>query len=171
MSKRVISDLVDPVAEKQMADPSKPQPYIGLEHIPEKAIAVGPIGYTSNIRGMCVRFCEGDILFGKLRPNLRKCVRAPVNGLGSTEILVLRAKPEADPGFAAHVLRSEGVFSVAERLTEGTRMPRTSWKTVSDIRVFAPEGRAAQKLIAEILDAAAPSGRISLCWLSIQTRC
>ena len=60
---RLISDFVDLVAEKQLAVPGKPQPYVGLEHIPEKAIVIGPIGDTSNIRGMCVRFREGDILF------------------------------------------------------------------------------------------------------------
>jgi type I restriction enzyme S subunit len=150
---RLISDFVDLVAEKQLAVPSKPQPYVGLEHIPEKAITIGPIGDTSNIRGMCVRFREGDILFGKLRPNLRKCVGAPVDGLGSTEILVLRAKPENDPRFTAHVLRSENVFVAAERLTEGTRMPRTSWKTLSGIEIFAPADSRAQSLIADILDA------------------
>ena len=150
---RLISDFVDLVAEKQLAVPGKPQPYVGLEHIPEKAIVIGPIGDTSNIRGMCVRFREGDILFGKLRPNLRKCVRARVDGLGSTEILVLRPKPENDPRFTAHALRSEGVFIATERLTEGTRMPRTSWKTLSGIQIFAPLDSRAQSYIADILDA------------------
>ena len=32
-------------------------------------------------------------------------------------------------------------------------MPRTSWKTLSEIEVFAPSDRGAQKLIADVLDA------------------
>lgn len=153
MPRTVVSDLVELIADKQVADQTKPEAYIGLEHIPERAIRIEKVGNTQAIRGMCVRFCEGDILFGKLRPNLRKSVLAPVEGLGSTEILVLRPKPGIDPSFAGHVLRSETVFSEAERLTEGTRMPRTSWKTLSGIEVFAPSEPRAQKLIADILDA------------------
>lgn len=153
MPRTVVSDLVEPITDKQIPDQSKPEAYIGLEHIPERAIRIERAGDTAAIRGMCVRFSKGDILFGKLRPNLRKSVLAPVDGLGSTEIIVLRPKPGVDPSFVGHVLRSETVFSEAERMTEGTRMPRTSWKTLSDIEVFAPSDQRAQKLIAHVLDA------------------
>lgn len=153
MPRTVVSDLVEPITDKQIADQAKPEAYIGLEHVPERAIRIERSGDTEAIRGMCVSFSKGDILFGKLRPNLRKSVLAPMDGLGSTEIIVLRPKPGVDPSFAGHVLRSETVFSEAERMTEGTRMPRTSWKTLSEIEVFAPSDQHAQKLIAEVLDA------------------
>ena len=147
-----VSDLVELVTDKRLVDPSQREAYIGLEHIPERAIRIGGAGDTDAIKGICVCFLEGDILFGKLRPNLRKCVRAPVDGLGSTEILVLRPKPGVDPRFAGHVLNSETVFALAEKMTEGTRMPRTSWKSLSNIEVFAPEGNHAQGLISDILE-------------------
>lgn len=153
MPRTVVSDLVEPITDKQIADQAKPEAYIGLEHIPERAIRIERAGDTEAIRGMCVRFSKGDILFGKLRPNLRKSVLAPVDGLGSTEIIVLRPKPGVDPSFAGHVMRSETVFSEADRMTEGTRMPRTSWKTLSDIEVFDASDPRAQKQIADILDA------------------
>ena len=153
MPEPLVSDLVELITDKQVADPGRPEAYIGLEHIPERAMRIVKVGDTETIRGMCVRFCEGDILFGKLRPNLRKSVLAPVDGLGSTEILVLRPKAGVDPSFAGHVLRSETVFFEAERMTEGTRMPRTSWKTLGRIEVSAPSDQSAQKLIADILDA------------------
>lgn len=153
MPEIVVSDLVELIADKQVAALSTPEAYIGLEHIPEGAIRIEKVATTEAIRGMCVRYREGDILFGKLRPNLRKSVLAPVGGLGSTEILVLRPKAGVDASFAGHILRSEAVFFEAERMTEGTRMPRTSWKTLSGIRVFSPSEANAQKLIADILDA------------------
>ena len=153
MPEPLVSDLVDLVTDKGLADPSQREAYIGLEHIPERAVRIERVGDTESIRGMCVHFLEGDILFGKLRPNLRKCVRAPIDGLGSTEILVLRPKLGVDPRFAGHVVSSETVFALAEKVTEGTRMPRTSWKTLSSIEVFAPKGIRAQGLTADILDA------------------
>ena len=126
MPETVVSDLVELVTDKELANSTKPEAYVGLEHIPERAIRIEKVGNTESIRGICVRFFVGDILFGKLRPNLRKSVHAPIEGLGSTEILVLRPKPGVDPAFAGHVLRSETVFFIAEKMTEGTRMPRTS---------------------------------------------
>lgn len=153
MPETLVSDLVELIADKQAADPSNPEAYIGLEHIPEGAIRIAKVGTTEAIRGMCVRYREGDILFAKLRPNLRKSVLAPIGGLGSTEILVLRPKPGVDPSYAGHVLRSEAVFFEAERMTEGTRMPRTSWKTLSGIEVVSPSKADAQKIIATVLDA------------------
>ena len=153
MPRTVVSDLVEFVADKQITDLMKPEVYIGLEHISERSIRIDRVGNTETIRGMCVRFSKGDILFGKLRPNLRKSGLAPLDGLGSTEILVLRPKPGVDHSFAGHVLRSETVFTESERMTEGTRMPRTSWKTLSEIEVFAPSDLLAQKLIADVIDA------------------
>lgn len=153
MPEAIVSDLVDLIADKLVADPTKPEAYIGLEHIPERAIRIERVGTTEVIRGMCVHYREDDILFGKLRPNLRKSILAPVDGLGSTEILVLRPKAGVDPSFAGHVLRSETVFFETEKMTEGTRMPRTSWKTLSGVKVFAPSELLVQKLIADILDA------------------
>ena len=140
MPETVVSDLVELIADKQIADPARPEAYIGLEHIPERAIRIEKVGNTEAVRGLCVRYREGDILFGKLRPNLRKRVLTPADALGSTEILVLRSKPSVDDSFAGHLLRSESVFFEAERMTGGTRMPRTSWKT-SQCRTAPPRGR------------------------------
>ena len=153
MPESLVSDLVELITDKQVADPGRPEAYIGLEHIPERAMRIAKVGDTEAIRGMCVRYREGDILFGKLRPNLRKSVIAPIDGFGSTEILVLRPKSGVNASFAGHVLRSETVFLEAERMTEGTRMPRTSWKTLSGIEVFAPSDANAQGRLAAVLDA------------------
>jgi type I restriction enzyme S subunit len=72
MPEALVSNLVDLIADKQVADHAKPEAYIGLEHIPERAIRIEKVGTTETIRGMCVHYREGDILFGKLRPNLRR---------------------------------------------------------------------------------------------------
>jgi type I restriction enzyme, S subunit len=95
-------------------------------------------------------FCSGDILFGKLRPQLRKCVRVELDGYCSTDILVLRAYEQHDSSYAAKILQSDSVFSAAIRMEEGTKMPRTSWQDIKDIRVLCPPYLEQQK-IAEIL--------------------
>ena len=129
-------------------DPSKP--YVGLEHLPSSGSSLlgaaesGQSISTNNV------FRQGDVLFGKLRPRLRKSVRVLFDGYCSTDILVLRPTANADPGFAGFVLQSDAVFREAIRTEEGTKMPRCSWSTLRKLRVFCPES-SQQRRIAEVL--------------------
>src|SRR5262249_33845540 len=99
-------------------------------------------------------FEREDILFGKLRPNLRKCLSAPFAGYCSTDILVLRAREGVNARYASYVCQSDVVFDAAIRSAIGTKMPRTSWAALSTVSVFAPESETEQAMIADILDGA-----------------
>ncbi len=146
-----LSSLVSLADAKITVRKDPTTPYVGLENIPSRGAQLS--GWelaSSSISTNCV-FQSGDILFGKLRPNLRKCVVAPFNGYCSTDILVLRSNPGIDPSFAGKVLRSERVGVAAERTAVGTKMPRTSWKHLSKLDVFCP-GLPEQSKIAQILD-------------------
>ncbi|MDV2119494.1 restriction endonuclease subunit S [Burkholderia pseudomallei] len=130
-------------------DPTKP--YIGLEHIPSRGAYLTDWALASTSISTNTIFRAGDVLFGKLRPNLRKCIVAPFDGYCSTDILVLRPNEGVDPSFAGKVLRTEQVGIVAEMTSAGTKMPRTSWKHLSELEVFCP-GLHEQARIAQILD-------------------
>jgi type I restriction enzyme S subunit len=146
-----LSDVVWPVDEKIAVKKDLARPYVGLEHIGTRQSQL--LGWASSDSSVSVNsvFEEGDVLFGKLRPNLRKCVSAPFAGYCSTDILVLRARPGNDPRFAARVFQTEPVGMEAERTSMGTKMPRTSWKGLSQFPIYLPEPRHQSK-IAEILD-------------------
>lgn len=148
---RKLEALVRPVDTKITAgkDPSKP--YVGLEHLPSRGahlLGWEPASHSVSTNSI---FSTDDVLFGKLRPNLRKCVLAPFDGYCSTDILVLRAREDVHAGFAARVFQSEGVGAAAERTAIGTKMPRTSWKHLSALQVFCP-GFSEQESIAQVLD-------------------
>ena len=126
--------------------------YVGLEHIVKGdrvLLNSAPSSFSDGTNGM---FEPGDILFGKLRPNLRKSVWVATKGFCSTDLLVLRPIEGVEPRFAAHVASSEVVFNQAERHSFGTKMPRTSWRAVAQSVVFVPP-LDEQRRIAEILDA------------------
>lgn len=146
-----LSELVDQVDDKVAVKKNPDFPYVGLEHIAQRNAYL--LGWAPSERSVSVNsvFQEGDILFGKLCPNLRKCVSAPFAGYCSTDILVLRARNGNDPKFAARVFQTDAVGSEAERTSVGTKMPRTSWKSLSQFVVSVPEPDAQSK-IAEILD-------------------
>jgi type I restriction enzyme S subunit len=97
-------------------------------------------------------FSKDDILFGKLRPNLRKSLKAPFAGYCSTDIIVLRARDGVLPKYAAHVFQWERVFAAASATAVGTKMPRTSWNELGRYRVFKTDSEIEQSRIAAVLD-------------------
>ncbi len=98
-------------------------------------------------------FKEGDILFGKLRPYLRKAFVASFDGVCSTEIWVMRRKDRRiNLKYLYYVLMSEEFISLASSTT-GTKMPRAEWGLVGSFCVRVPS-ITEQEGIASILSAA-----------------
>lgn len=146
-----LSALVSPIEVKITVRKDPTKPYVGLENIPSRGAALMGFGTASSSISTNSIFQANDVLFGKLRPNLRKCVVAPFDGYCSTDILVLRPNTGVDPGFAGKVLRTEEVGAVAEMTSVGTKMPRTSWRLLSEHKVFCP-GLQEQSKISQVLD-------------------
>jgi type I restriction enzyme, S subunit len=146
-----LADLVVPIDIKISSRKDPARPYVGLENIPSRgADLLGWEPASASISTNSV-FAPGDILFGKLRPNLRKSVLASFDGYCSTDILVLRAREGIHAGFAGKVFQTERVGAAAEKTAIGTKMPRTSWKHLSALEVFCP-AFAEQERIARVLD-------------------
>jgi len=148
---RELAELVHCTNEKIIAKKDPNMPYVGLEHIPQRGSEITEHSHAGDSISTNSVFRESDVLFGKLRPNLRKCVLARFAGYCSTDILVLRALPGASPSYAVRVLQSEQVGAEAEKTAIGTKMPRTSWASLKNVKVFAPSISQQQK-IAQILD-------------------
>ena len=98
-----------------------------------------------------LRFKAGDTLYGKLRPNLRKVLRVPFDGVCSTEILPIFPKDTTDGVFLNEVLRSDTLHSHAMQGITGTKMPRTSWAHLKSYTFLLPP-LAEQRAIAAVLD-------------------
>ncbi len=147
-----ISDLVaesavrvDPQA---LADPDTP--YVGLEDIGQGTGTIVSFGRASSATSQKSAFAPGDILFGKLRPNLKKVAHPDLHGICSTDIVVFRAKTDADPDFAFRVLSSDPVIEHAVAQSAGTKMPRAHASSVLSFGTFLPP-LDEQRRIAEVL--------------------
>lgn len=125
-------------------------PYIGLEHIGENSLALLGHGMATDVTSAKMRFKKGDILFGKLRPYLRKIIQAPFDGICSTDIWVLRPTKSLDSDFLFHLVASKKVVDEATRSSEGTKMPRAKWGFLSQMRHVIPSF-SEQRKIAEVL--------------------
>ncbi len=151
---KALADLATLRTEKIVGAKDASKPYVGLEHMASgEPFLLGTARADSSISTNSI-FYRGDILFGKLRPNLRKSLAAPFDGYCSTDILVLQANTGFDSGFVSRVFQREEVFDEAVRTAEGTKMPRTSWARLRQYEVFVPDADAERAAIAAILDAA-----------------
>lgn len=107
--------------------------YIALEHMPRGSVFLNS-WETAKLAGIAsnkTRFRRGDLLFGKLRPYFKKVGVAPVSGVCSTDILVVRPRlPEFLP-FIAVIASSDALIDSISASATGTRMPRASWKDIA----------------------------------------
>lgn len=125
-------------------------PYIGLEHIGRGTLTVLGHGDAGDVRSAKNRFRKGDILFGKLRPYFRKVVRAPFDGVCSTDIWVVRARPGTGQGFLYQLMASQSFVDFVSAASEGTRMPRAQWEHVQRQVVRMPTS-VVQRRVARTL--------------------
>lgn len=126
---------------RQTIDPSllsRDTTYVGLEHIPRRLMWLDTHDTVDAVTSLKAQFEKSHILFGKLRPYFHKVVSAPVAGVCSTDILVVRAADAAMAGFALAAVASDGVILACSAASEGTRMPRTSWKDLAAVQVPWP---------------------------------
>ncbi|MCD6390283.1 MAG: DUF559 domain-containing protein [Desulfobulbaceae bacterium] len=130
-------------------------PYIGLEHIEQESLRLNGWGTSSDVNSAKFRFKKGDILFGKLRPYFRKVVRAPFDGICSTDIWVVRAREGCDQGYLFYWMASYDFVDFASKGSEGTRMPRAKWEHVERFtrpRLSLKEQRAIAHILGTLDD-------------------
>lgn len=140
-----ISDLCDRIVESVNPRDRPDSIYLGLEHVPSGRLLPAAPGRASSVRSTTSAFRTGDVLYGKLRPYLDKAVLAPSDGIGTTELLVLRPKTGIDPRFLVAVLHAPTFLEYAISGTTGSQHPRTSWAHVSAFPLpnFPPRSRRA----------------------------
>lgn len=126
---------------------------IELEHLSQGDGRLLQTIDSSGQRSTKAVFRTGDVLYGKLRPNLRKSYLCEFDGVCSTEIWVLRPdRTEATSEYLAQLVQTER-FVTAACVTSGTKMPRADWGFVSKIPFDVPAVDE-QKRIAAVLRSA-----------------
>ncbi|MDE0103113.1 MAG: restriction endonuclease subunit S [Bryobacterales bacterium] len=113
-------------------------PYIGLADMPRGSIALTDWGEIGSVSSRKTAFKAGDVLFGKLRPYFHKVGIAPVDGLCSTDIIVLSARKSKWSSFVLACVSSSALIAHASQTATGTKMPRTSWQAMSGYELCRP---------------------------------
>ena len=95
-------------------------------------------------------FKKGCVLFGKLRPYLRKYLHVDFDGVCSSEIWVLSANENICSNKYLYRLVSSDKYIQCANVSIGSKMPRADWNFVS-ITPFPVPPMEEQRKIAEIL--------------------
>jgi type I restriction enzyme, S subunit len=127
--------------------------YIGLEHIDSDGSITSLTVSAGDLRSAKFAFSSRHILYGKLRPYLRKVARPDFSGICSTDILPILPGPEIDRDYLYHVLREPRMISMATARSDGANLPRLAPKKLLDFPVLLPP-LAEQRRIADVLDKA-----------------
>lgn len=139
-------------------------PCLNLENIESETGHVN--GFSDAIENASTKtvFLKGDILFGKLRPYLKKYWIADVDGVCTTEILVFRAQRSIDHRYIYYLVQNEKFINYTISSSFGTKMPRTSWEIIKRYKIGKPDFEE-QKRISKILfsiDSQIETSRIEL---------
>ena len=129
------------ISPRRGIDPNKVRfdtPYIGLEHMPRRSLSLGNWDNSEKVSSNKSLFRRGEFLFGKLRPYFHKVGIAPVNGICSTDVVVISPKCESYFAFVLSLISSDNFVSYTDQTSTGTKMPRTSWKTMGRFPVCIP---------------------------------
>ena len=119
--------------------------YIGLEHMPRKNIALDTWDYSEKVTSNKYAFSKGNILFGKLRPYFHKVGITPVDGICSTDIIVVNGKDNDYQNFLLFLLSSTVFVDSVSAASTGTKMPRTDWKYMQSYEIPLPPEIILQK--------------------------
>lgn len=129
--------------------PSYSQVKIGLENLESGSSKF--IESDTEFDGNGVEFCQNDILYGKLRPYLRKVWLAEFNGNAVGDFFVFGNCSNSAASYLKYLLLSDGFTKQADGSTFGAKMPRVSSEFILTLPFYLPP-LPEQQEIADYLD-------------------
>ena len=145
------------ILDRQSIHPSKAEaatPYLGLEHLDGDGgiDCIQTVG-SAELKSNKFQFSDRHVLFGKLRPYLRKTARPQFSGVCSTDIIPILPKDGVSRDYLFYFLRTPDTVNLATSRCSGANLPRLGPKQLASLQIPLPPF-AEQKRIAGILDAA-----------------
>jgi type I restriction enzyme S subunit len=143
------------VAEEMRRNISKghledPVPFVGLEHIPRRSLALDSWDNTTELGSNKLAFKKGEVLFGKIRPYFHKVSVAPFDGLCSADTIVIQSRTQEHYAIVVGCVSSDDFVALASATSNGSKMPRANWNVLADHQISIPTLPIAQQFSAFI---------------------
>ena len=127
-----------------------PRPFVGLEHIPRRSLALDTWETTTDLGSNKLEFEKGEVLFGKIRPYFHKVSIAPFDGLCSADTIVIRSRQSEHYAFVACCVSSDDFVTLATATSNGSKMPRANWNVLEAHLIAVPTFKVASQFSAII---------------------
>lgn len=126
LSKKKINPLIEAINYKCLE----------LEHLEQETGRI--IGYTDLQLQKSIKnkFEPGDVLYGKLRPYLKKFYKPDFEGVCSSEIFVLQGKKISND-YLYYLIQTDNFNQIAN-LSTGSKMPRSDWHSMAIVGFNIP---------------------------------
>ncbi len=120
---------------------------IELKHIEEETGRL--IGYTYSQKQKSIKnkFKKEEILYGKLRPYLKKFWIACFDGVCSSEIWVLNSINDKCSNKYLFYLIQTNLFNQIANISSGTKMPRADWRLIAEYPFSIPPKKEQDKIV------------------------
>lgn len=104
------------------------------------------LGYFNSKEQQSIKnkFNKGEVLFGKLRPYLKKYWLADFEGVCSSEIWVLNGI-KASNNFIYRLIQTDK-FNFISNISSGSKMPRADWSYMREFPFFIPKLEEQEKI-------------------------
>lgn len=145
-----LGEILDSSIEKINPPFKNLQNYVGLEHIERNSGKIINFGNSEEIKSTKTVFRSGDLLYGKLRPNLNKVWVADRIGICSTDILVFLKSKNINNKFLLYRLLSNDYVSYASHITSGVELPRIDQKKINLFSISLPPLNEQYRIVAKI---------------------
>ena len=141
--KREIPEGWEVKSIKDLAIEGKTTPYTEVKSIPTMDLSVMPSGSmmlsrlndSINFSTNLFEMKRDDILFGSIRPYLKKAGIAPCDGAVAGTIHSFRPKNADDYNFLAITICNDRMFQYAVSSSQGTKMPVVTIDSIMDYKV------------------------------------
>jgi type I restriction enzyme S subunit len=125
------------IVKAQDLEPSTP--YVGLEHLSIKSIVIRDWGTAEDVDSDKLAFEKNEILFCKIRPYLHKVCLSHFAGVCSSDAIVMKPTIENALGFLLFTVFDEKFIEFADKISNGTKMPRAEWGVLKTYKLFVPD--------------------------------
>lgn len=109
--------------------------YVGFEHLTSKNYWGVNHSNLDGVVSQKFRFEPDNILYGKIRPYLRKAALTDCNGICSSDLVVLKPKNNKVGIILAALFCSKAFAQIAMHSAKGTKMPRADWNILSKLSI------------------------------------
>src|ERR1043166_5379890 len=124
-------------------------PFVGMEQVESQTRRLLGTLSSSEMKSTAFHFQPGDVLYGRLRPYLNKVLRADIEGLCSSEFIVLPPQSTFEPSYLAFYLGTDGFVTFANQLNQGDR-PRVRYDQIADHEIPLPPLAEQRRIVAKL---------------------